>query len=237
MDIKTSWVDLKVNDGTTMRAYTASPAEETSRSILVYQEAFGVNHYIRDMTERLASRGFTAIAPELYHRTAPGFECGYGDFAQVRPQMEAITTAGLEADVRAAYEWTTQLPGAASQEVACIGFCLGGRVSWITNSILPLKAAVSFYGAGIAPELITRAPDMHAPILMFWGGMDKHIPAEKTRSIAAALDNANKPHLHVEISYADHGFLCNERASYHAGAAAEAWALTLAFLDNKLKKS
>ena len=75
------WVELAVSDGTTMRAYVARPDGKPTRGLLVFQEAFGVNAHIRDVADRFANQGFLAIAPELFHRTAPGFEGSYADYA------------------------------------------------------------------------------------------------------------------------------------------------------------
>ncbi len=86
MKIATQRVTLQVADGTSMNAYTARPAEEGKfPGILVFQEAFGVNAHIRDITERIAREGYVAIAPELFHRTAPGFEGSYTDRATIMP--------------------------------------------------------------------------------------------------------------------------------------------------------
>ncbi len=80
-EIATQRVTLQVADGTSMNAYTARPAEEGKfPGMLVFQEAFGVNAHIRDITERIAREGYVAIAPELFHRTGPGFEGSYTDF-------------------------------------------------------------------------------------------------------------------------------------------------------------
>jgi carboxymethylenebutenolidase len=244
-DIRTEWVTLQVADGTSMRAYVARPADFAAHAgLLVFQEAFGVNAHIRDVTERFARLGYIAIAPELFHRTAPGFEGAYDNFESVFPHVRALENPKTEADVRATYAWLDTDPGAAGQPIACIGFCMGGRVTFLTNAILPVKAAVSFYGGGIAPNphappalsggLLDRAGDLHAPQLLFWGGLDKHIGPEQTRAVVDALRAAGKPFVNVEFSQADHGFFCDVRHSYHAESAREAWALTLAFLTDHL---
>ena len=78
MEIRSEYVELKVSDGTTMQAWTARPVDSGSLpGLLVFQEAFGVNAHIRDVTERFAREGYLAISPELFHRTAPGLEAGY----------------------------------------------------------------------------------------------------------------------------------------------------------------
>lgn len=224
------WIDLAVGDGTTMRAYVARPpgTVPAGRGLLVFQEAFGVNAHIRDVTDRFAGQGFLAIAPELFHRTAPGFDCAYTDFPNAAPQLASITEEGLDADTRAAYGW---LETSVGSNIASVGYCLGGRVSFVANSGLPLKAAVSYYGGRI-PTVLHRAPALGAPMMFFWGGLDHHIPEDQHQQVIKSVRDANKTFVDVVFSSADHGFFCDARASYHPASAAQAWALTLAFLDS-----
>lgn len=236
-ETRTDWVNLRVADGSTMRAYAARLQSGPPRAgLLVFQEAFGVNEHIRDVTERFAREGYHALAPELFHRSAPAFEGAYNNFEAVMPHMRALTEEGLEADARSAYAWLAENLGSPQAPIACIGFCLGGRVSFLTNSILPVKAAISFYGGGIAPNpmtpgLLGRASDLHAPQLLFWGGLDKHLGPEQTQGVVDALRKAGKPYVNVEFADANHGFFCDARSSYNPTAARQAWALTHTFLN------
>ena len=205
-EITTEKITLEVADGTRMDAHLAKPQGGGRRpGLLVLQEAFGVNAHIRDVAERFAREGFVALAPELFHRTAPGFEGRYDDFASVMPHYQAVTVEGLAADLAAAHAWLSDRGGVAPGDASAIGFCLGGRVAFLAATALPLKAAISFYGAGI-PPLLDRAPKLSAPILLIWGGRDKHIPPEQIASVTAALRAADKPYVNVEFSDADHGF-------------------------------
>jgi carboxymethylenebutenolidase len=225
-------VELTVSDGTKMGAYLARPQKsETRGGLLVFQEAFGVNHHIRDVTERFAAEGYVAIAPELFHRTAPpGFEGSYSDFQAVSPHLKAVTPQTAEFDVRAACDWLRASSEVKSGDISSVGFCMGGRVSFIANSVVRLRAAVSFYGGGIAPGLLDRAAKLQAPSLFIWGGLDKHIPAEQRQAVLNALTAEKKIYVNTEFSNADHGFFCNERPAYEPKSARQAWALTLEFL-------
>jgi carboxymethylenebutenolidase len=221
-------VHLDVSDGTGMDAYVARPKSgPAGAGIIVLQEAFGVNSHIRDVSERLAGEGYLAIAPELFHRTAPGFEGDYNDFAAVMPHLRAVTPSNAEADVRATAAWLEQ---AGAKQLFSVGFCMGGRISFLANAVLPLRAAASFYGGGIAPDLLDRAPALHAPMLLIWGGLDKHIGPEQRSAVAQALSKARKTYVQVEFSDAGHGFFCDERAAYQPLAARQSWALLLEFL-------
>jgi len=222
-------------DGAEMDAYIALPeGEETFPAIIVLQEAFGVNHHIRNVAERFCKEGYAVIAPDLFHRTAKRLEGSYTDFASIAPHLQAITNEGLEADVKACYDWLQQQQNIVHEKTGSIGFCLGGRVSFIANTVLPLAAGVSYYGGGL-DALADKAVNMNAPHLFFWGGKDAHIPQEKIGVIINAVKAAGKDYINTVISYADHGFHCDERGSYHPLAAKEAWATTLAFFENRLK--
>lgn len=233
----TKLISLQVNDGTTMQAYVSIPkGKRPFPGVIVLQEAFGVNSHIRNIADRIAKEGYVAIAPELFHRTAnTGFEIGYAvDFSVIMPHFQSMTPESLAADMKAAYDWLQEQPNVKHDKIGSIGFCLGGRASFLANAVLPLSAAVSFYGGGTA-ALADKASELHAPHLFFWGGLDKHILPEHIDTVINAVKKADKPYANVVISYADHGFNCDERASYNKQAANEAWTMTTAFFKNNLQ--
>src|SRR6201981_3243127 len=230
---------LAVADGRPLHTFGAPPEKKGAfPGMLVFREAFGVNAHIRDVTQRIAREGYVAIAPELFHRSAAsGFEVRYDDFPSAMAHMKVLTEQGLADDVRASYEWLRDSGHVTPDRIGSIGFCLGGRVSFLANATVSLRAAVSFYGGGIAPALLPRAANLHAPMLFFWGGLDKHIPQDQIRSVIDAVKAAGKPYINVEISDADHGFFCDARPSYNPVAAKEAWSLVASFLEAHVKKS
>jgi carboxymethylenebutenolidase len=237
MAIQTEFANLSVGDGTSMRAYVARPEGTPRAGMIVFQEIFGINEHIRDVTERFAREGYLAVAPELFHRTGPGFESGYTDMGPGRTHAQATTDEGLTADIRAAFDWL-QKAGGVKLRIASIGYCMGGRVACLSAMTVPLACAIAYYGGGIAPHpfykvnLIDRFPEIQAPMLYCWGGLDGFIKPENVHQVTEAMRAANKPFASAEFSDADHGFFCDARASYNANAASEAWALTLAYLAN-----
>ena len=238
MATKTEYVNLSASDGTSLRAYVAHPSGTPRAGLLVFQEAFGVNAHIRDVTERFAREGYLAISPELFHRTAPGLEAGYTDFPAVMPHLQALTDAGLTADIQAAYGWLKN-GEAKNLPVGATGYCMGGRTSVLAALTVPLACAVSYYGGGIAPpgffpSLVDRLKDLNAPTMFFWGGLDAHIPGEAIQAVTTTLAEAKKDYVNVVFSAADHGFFCDARASYNPAAARQAWALTLEFFNTHL---
>lgn len=229
-----NYVDLPTSDSSTVPAYTSFPKNKSGKlpGIIVLQEAYGVNHHMRNVTDRFANEGYLAVCPELFHRSAPkGFEGDYSDFNSVLPHTKMLTNAGLEADLNATYQWLTEQKNIDKNRIFAIGYCMGGRVSFLANSILPLKASVSYYGGGI-DNIADRAADLHGKHLFFWGGLDKHIKSENIHIVLKALEAAGKDFINVKISYADHAFNCDERPAYNEAASKEAWALTLSFLEN-----
>jgi len=220
-------VSLEVADGSSMQAYVARPAAAAPRQgVLVLQEAFGVNAHIREVAQRLAGEGYLALAPELFHRTAPGFVGDYTDFGGAMPHMTAMTAEGQEQDVRAGYDW---LRGQGVEWVAAVGFCLGGRVAVRAAATVALAAAASFYGGSLL-SLRERVEAIGAPLLLMWGDQDTHIPVAQRAAFAELLRQAGKEFVECTFSAAGHGFFCDQRASYHARSARMAWKLLREFL-------
>ena len=221
---------LPLSDGTELDVYVARPVGSHDRrvGILVFQEIWGVNEHIKDVCDRLARAGYTAAAPDVFHRTAPRFSAPYTDFSGMQ-HAQAITPEGVRLDVLATHGVLTSALG-DDAPITSIGFCMGGRLSWTANALLPLRAAICFYGGGIATSAIELASQQKAPVLLFWGGKDKHITREHRHIVSDALSKAGKNYIECNFGHADHGFFCDKRASYHPNAAKEAWGLVLSFL-------
>jgi carboxymethylenebutenolidase len=230
-------VELTVSDGTRMLAYVARPQRpvKDAPGIIVLQEAYGVTGYLREVTARFASElGCIAIAPELYHRTGDGAVGPYDpEPTMMNKHRKALTTEGQAADVVAAFDWLRK-EGVPAEKTAAIGFCMGGRVAYLGNAHVPLGAAISLYGGRIAPDWAEFAGKQHGPLLLFWAGLDPHIPPEQRRAVEDAMIAAKSvPHTHVTFSDADHGFFNHVRPDvYSAEASREAWALIVEFLKN-----
>lgn len=231
--MSTKKISLKVSDASDMRAYVAIPeGKGPFPGVIVFQEAWGVNRHMRNVCDKIAKEGYVAISPALFHRSAGDTEFAYSDFSIVAPHFQAITPEGIAADITACFDWLKNQPELIHDKLGTIGFCLGGRVSFIANSILPFSACISYYGGGLH-MLGNKAANMHAPHLFFWGGLDKHILPENVETVVSAMKKAEKPFINVVISYADHAFNCDDRPAYNAEAAKEAWAMSMAFLKNK----
>lgn len=230
--IHTTTVNLS-QDHLQIQAYLAQPSEEGSYPpVVVLQEIFGVNSHIRDVTERIAKEGYLAIAPALFQRVAPGFETGYTteDIEVGRQYAQHTKASELLSDIQKAVDYLKTLPNVKQNGFGCIGFCFGGHVAYLASTLPDIKATASFYGAGITTRTpgggnptITLTPDIKGTLYTFFGMEDASIPVEQVDQIEAELEKYNIPHRVFRYDGADHGFFCDQRASYNSIAAADAW--------------
>ena len=231
-------VTIDTPDGP-MPAALAEPAGDPKGGIVVVQEAFGLTPHIVDVARRLADAGWVAIAPALFHRKgAPVFDYD-GGFERLMPVFQALDAAGIDTDIGAAIDWLAGR-GIAPERTGIVGFCMGGTVALHAATRFAIGAAVTFYGGGVAegrfglPPLVEQAPQLRAPWLGLYGDLDTSIPVEDVERLRAAAATAPVTTEIVRYGDAEHGFNCDERASYHPDAATDAWARTLAWFDEHL---
>ncbi|MBW4632077.1 MAG: dienelactone hydrolase family protein [Iphinoe sp. HA4291-MV1] len=231
--IDTTTVKLS-QDNLQIDAYLAKPSSEGSYpGVVVLQEIFGVNSHIRDVTERIAKEGYLAIAPALFQRVAPGFETGYTkeDIEVGRKYaLEQTKASELLSDIQRAIDYLKTLPNVKQDSFGCIGFCFGGHVAYLAATLPDIKVTASFYGAGIPTRTpgggnptITLTSDIKGIVYTFFGMEDASIPVEHREQIQEELEKYNIRHRVFRYDGADHGFFCDQRASYNSIAAADAW--------------
>lgn len=218
---------LTAADGHTFSAYKAEPEGTPFGAVVVVQEIFGVNAHIRDLVERWAAVGYTAIAPVLYDRWAPSFEAGYGpgDVDKGR-SLKAIANENLEkviSDVDAARAAVADVG-----RVGVVGYCWGGFVTYVAACRLDFQAASGYYGGGIN-EVVDEAPK--CPAILHFGDNDGSIPLDQVE-----LVRAKHPDIGVHIYQAGHGFNCDMRGSYDPRATAIAGMRTVQLFESALRR-
>jgi carboxymethylenebutenolidase len=232
-----SEVQVQTPDGP-MGLYEVRP-DSPKGAVVVIQEAFGVNDHIKDVTRRAAAAGYHAAAPEIFHRSGGG-TAPYGDFAKVLPFYEPLNDDRVLMDVDAALE---HLRGAgwADSQIGIVGFCFGGRVSFLVAVRRAIGAGVGFYGGGIVtarfpqfPPLIDEVANIKTPWLGLFGDDDASIPVEDVERLRGALESAPVDHDVVRYAGAGHGFHCDQRDDFVPDAAADAWQRALAWFDKHL---
>ena len=219
-------VKLKASDGFESGGYRADPAGAPKGAIVVIQEIFGVNHHIRAVCDRIAGEGYVAIAPAIFDRIEPDFESGYSpdEIAVARKFVASPDWAAMLLDTQAAID---AVRGAGP--VGIIGFCLGGSIAYAAATKLSgLSAAIGYYGGAV----VGFADDKpKVPTQLHFGEQDHGIPLTDVETI-----KAKRPDVEVFVyPGAQHGFSCDERASYDKASTDIAWPRSMAFFAKHMK--
>lgn len=225
---------LEASDGNRFAAFAATPEEPVHVGVVVLPDVRGLYGFYEELALRFAERGYSAIAIDYFGRTA-GVAKRRDDF-EYWPHVEQTTQAGIQADVAAAVGYLRSPEGGAARSVFTVGFCFGGRHSWLAAaSGHDLAGAVGFYGRPVqgmdgSPGPIHRAPDMRAPILALMAGDDPGIPVEDVTQFDDALTTAGVDHELVVYPGAPHSFF-DRKYEQFADDSEDAWSRVLGFLD------
>ena len=220
-------IKLTASDNFQLGGYRAEPAGAPRAAVVVIQEIFGVNHHIRTVCDRFAGNGYVAIAPAIFDRIEPNFQSGYSpeEIAVARKFVANPAWTAMLRDSQAAIDAVKDVG-----PVGIIGFCLGGSVAYAAATKLSgLSAAIGYYGGAI----VRFADDTpKAPTQLHFGEKDAGIPLSDVDII-----RAKRPDVEIHVyPGAQHGFNCDERASYDPANAGIAKQRSLDFLATHLKK-
>src|SRR6478735_3064286 len=221
---------LTAADGNRFRAFLAAPESPAARGVVIYPDVRGLYRFYEELALRFAERGIAAIAFDYFGRTA-----GTGardDEFEYMPHVDQTTDDGVQSDARAAVE---HLRGAGIQTVFSVGFCFGGRASWVgAASGHGLAGSVGFYGSPTrqrgGPSAVERVDAIACPILALQAGDDQGITADDNATFEQALSGAGVEHEIVVYDGAPHSFFDRKQEEF-ADASEDAWRRTLAFVD------
>lgn len=217
-------IQLTAEDGHTSSAYFAGSGD-AAIGLVVVQEIFGVNAHIRRVCEALAGEtGYAVIAPALFDRVEPGIELGYsaGDVARGRALRSQLKDHDIILDLKAA------CAAHGRRRIGIVGYCFGGTVAWFgATRMQQFSAASCWYGGGIAAQ---RTETPHCPVQMHFGEADASIPMSDVALIRKARPEAEI----YTYPKAQHGFGCDDRASYSHDDAILAKNRTVAFFGKHL---
>jgi len=220
-------IKLTAADGHAFDAYRADPEGKPHGGVVVIQEIFGVNVHIRDLVERWAAVGYTAIAPALYDRWERGFDVGYEPADIERGRVHKATANehldGVMADVDAARAAIADVG-----RIGAVGYCWGGYVTYLAACRLDIQAASGYYGGGIH-EVVGESPK--CPTILHFGDSDASIPLSDVETVRAA-----QPGVGIFVYEAGHGFHCDMRGSYDPRAAAIAGMRTTQLFESVVRR-
>ena len=212
-----STITLTAADGFQSSAYVSEPPHAPKGAVVVLQEIFGVNSHIRAVADRYAAAGYLAIAPATFDRAARDVQLGYSPEdmkvgSGLKAAVEALPAPGVLRDIQAAVDFA-----ASAGKVGIVGYCWGGLLAWrAAEKVTGLSAAVTYYGGGmtLGSEPLRRPA---VPTMSHFGDLDAHITVESVKAFEQA-----HPEVEVHLYEANHGFNCDQRGAYNAGAAATA---------------
>jgi carboxymethylenebutenolidase len=222
---------LESKDGTRFAAFAALPDDGAKAGVVILPDVRGLYRFYEELALRFAERGYAAVAIDYFGRTA-GVEKRGEDF-EYGPHVEQTTPEGIQDDVAAAVAW---LKDRGSASIFTVGFCMGGRHSWLSAAGgHGLAGAVGFYGRpgegrDGSPGPAQQADRIEAPILALQGGADQGITAEDNEAFESALTKAGIEHEVVIFDGAPHSFFDRKQADF-AEASAQAWQKTLDFIQ------
>jgi carboxymethylenebutenolidase len=221
---------LEAADGNRFAAFSAAPDGAARVGIVILPDVRGLYRFYEELALRFAERGYAAIAFDYFGRTA-GVEKRGDDF-EYAPHVQQTTSDGVQADVGAC---VGHLREAGCELVFTVGFCFGGRNSWLAAAAgHGVAGAVGFYGrpgvsADGSPGAAQRADEITCPILALQAGADQNITADDNAAFDAALTAAGVEHEIVTYPGAPHSFFDRKQEDFAADSE-DAWNRVLEFL-------
>jgi carboxymethylenebutenolidase len=225
-------VEIRGDGGDAIEAYLAQPLDgPPTGGVVVIHHMPGYDQATKEITRTFAAHGYLAVCPNLYHREAPG--ASPDDAAATARARGGVPDARLVGDVGGAAAHLRSL-ASSNGKVATIGYCSGGRQSFLAACSLDLDAAVDCYGAfviGSPPEgfplsvesLAGRVPDLACPLLGLFGADDQYPAPDEVAELERLLTEAGKTFEFHTYEGAGHAFFATDRPSYRPEAAVEGW--------------
>ena len=231
------WDTIQV-EGQPMRVYLDVPAGGGAvPGVVVIMHGPGLDRFVEDRVEDLARHGYAAVAPDLYHRQPPD-----GD---MMARVGRLRDREVLADADAAMAHLKQVPDARVANLAVLGFCMGGRITYMLAGARPSawQAAGVFYGGNImkawgdGPTPFDLTGQIACQTIGFFGLDDTNPSPDDVKKIDAEMTKHGKPHEFHSYEGAGHAFLNFMNAERHRPQqGADAWEKMLGFLDKHLKR-
>jgi len=227
------FISLTAQDGGTFRAYLATPASGKGPGIVLCQEIFGVNAYVREVADNYAKDGYTVLAPDLFWRMEPNVDLGYSpqEWERAFDFMKRFNVdKGIE-DIGVATAALRTRPESTGK-VGVLGFCLGGKLSYLTACRVKVDASVCYYGVGI-DQLLDEAKNIRCPMVMHFADKDRFVPMEAIEKVKQHL--ASRPEIEIYVYHGvDHAFARTGGDHYDKASTMTAHARSMALFKKAL---
>ena len=226
-------ITIQSQDGGSFSGYLSTPASGSGPGVVVIQEIFGVNDVMREITDRVAADGYVALCPDIFWRQEPGIQLTDKTEADWARAFELFNGFDLDKgveDLEATAQALRKIDGCTGK-VGSVGFCLGGRLAFLTATRTSIDAAVSYYGVMLADHLDET---IKAPVILHVATEDEFVPKDQQAAVHAALDDHPKVTIY-DYEGKNHAFARIGGQHFDQASAEAARARTLAFFEKNLK--
>ena len=197
-------ITIKADDGGEFMGYLATPESGSGPGVVVIQEIFGVNDVMRGITDGFAEAGYIALCPDIFWRQEPGIQLTDQSEEEWARAFELFNGFDLDKgiqDLDSTIETLRGLDG-CSGKVGTVGFCLGGRLTYLTATRTKADAAVGYYGVMLTEHL---DENINAPLILHVATEDEFVPKEQQAEVHAALDGNDMVTIYDYVGQ-DHAF-------------------------------
>ena len=228
-----SYIDITAADGGSFKAYMATPAKGSGPGLVLLQEIFGINPYMRSMADYFAEEGYVVLVPDLFWRMQPGVVLGYSeeDFGQAFDYYQRLDVDACIKDVADTIAALRARPEQAGK-VGALGYCLGGKLAYLTAARTDVDCAIGYYPVAVEADL-GEAGNISCPLMLHFAEEDKFVPAEAREQIAQTFEGQAGIELYTYPGV-DHAFATSGRDSFHKPSTMMAYSRSLAMLRRVL---
>jgi carboxymethylenebutenolidase len=227
-----TFISLTAKDGGTFRAYLATPASGKGPGIVLCQEIFGINAYVREVADNYAKDGYTVLAPDLFWRLEPGIDITDKTDADWKKALDLMNRFDIAAGVGDIQASIDSLRARGLKKVGAVGYCLGGQLAYLTAARTGVDASVGYYGVNI-PAFLGEAASIRKPLMLHIAAEDGFVPKPAQEQMIAGLKDNPQVTLH-RYDGVDHAFARPGGAHYARNAADLANSRTVDFFRRHL---
>ncbi len=227
-------ITVTASDGGTFEAYLAKPAQGSGPGLVLLQEIFGINPFLRSMAEKFAAEGYVVLVPDLFWRMQPGIVLGYHeeDLAQAFEYYGRFDVDQGIKDTAATIDALRAMPECVNGKVGALGYCLGGNLAYLTAARTDVDCSICYYGVAIEKSL-DEADRITCPMVMHFAAEDGFVPPEAVEKITEVFSNRDEIEIYGYPGV-DHAFATPGRDSFHEPSTLKAYARSIALLQKVL---